>query len=231
MIYVLLLCPNKLLGPDVFHAGVATHYCESSKIPEIEKALLTLKNSNEVEGVINHFCPKPRSEFGLSKHLDQINKSFDASSIEEIISNLEEDNSEWARKTIKVCLFHETSLQSMIKMLISTDSSNSVANELESGPPSAKSWFQVFIGRVFPNGISFNHELFRRKRLSRRYKLKDYIILSSGKLYSVLIPGTRAGLVTKDKNPKWIPSRIEDVTEQSVLSFFQPLPNNDDLNM
>lgn len=84
------------------HAGVATHYCESAKLPEMEKAILELKNANDVDNVINGFCPKPNSEFVLQKHLDQINKSFDATSMEEILSNLEKDDSEWAKQTIKV---------------------------------------------------------------------------------------------------------------------------------
>lgn len=84
------------------HAGVATHYCESAKIPDLEKALLATKNSNEVDGVINELCPKPKSEFILSKHLDQINNTFTGSTMEEILDNLEKDNSEWAMKTIKV---------------------------------------------------------------------------------------------------------------------------------
>lgn len=90
-------------GEDVLHAGVATHYCESANIPDIEKALLATKSSNEVDAVINDLCPKPKSEFILSKHFDQINKAFSGSSMEEILSNLEKDNSEWAKKTIKVC--------------------------------------------------------------------------------------------------------------------------------
>lgn len=84
------------------HAGVATHYCESAKIPDVEKALLATKDSNEVDNVINDMCPKPKSEFVLSKHLDQINKAFSGSTMEEILSNLEKDNSDWAQKTIKV---------------------------------------------------------------------------------------------------------------------------------
>lgn len=93
------------VGADVLHAGVATHYCESGKIADIEKALLALKNSNDVESVINEMCPKPQSEFILSKHLDQINEAFSGSSVEEILSILEKDNSEWAKKTIKVHAF------------------------------------------------------------------------------------------------------------------------------
>lgn len=46
-----------------------------------------------------------------------------------------------------------------------------------------------------------------------------------------MYPGVRAILVTKTKQPKWNPPSIEDVTEESVLSYLQPLPNNEDLPM
>lgn len=94
-----------MIGADVWHAGIATHYCESAKIPNIEKALINLKDSNEVESIINDFCPKPKMEFSLAKHLDQINKSFDAPTMEDILCNLQKDNSEWAMQTIKVWHF------------------------------------------------------------------------------------------------------------------------------
>lgn len=94
-----------LIGEDVWHAGLATHFCHSSKLPEIEKAILSLENPNEVEKVLNYFCPKPKSEFTLSKQIGQINRAFDASTVEEIFRNLEEDNSEWANQTIRVYIF------------------------------------------------------------------------------------------------------------------------------
>lgn len=64
-------------------------------------------------------------------------------------------------------------------------------------------------------------------------KVKQLMHLNtSGKSFQFIrIPGIRARLASKDNNPKWIPSSIEDVTEQRVLSFFRPLSNNDDLNM
>lgn len=84
------------------HAGLATHFCDSAKIPELEKTLLSLENTNDIENVINDFCPRPTSEFTLAKHLDQINKHFAATSIEQILSSLKQDDSEWAKKTLKV---------------------------------------------------------------------------------------------------------------------------------
>lgn len=35
-------------------------------------------------------------------------------------------------------------------------------------------------------------------------------------------------LIDKDKQPKWNPSRIEDVSDEMVLSCFQSLPSDDD---
>lgn len=106
----------QILGQDVLHSGLATHYCDSSKIPELQQTLLNMKDANDIENVLERFCPKPKSEFSLSKHLDQINKCFDAESIEEILENLKQDGSSWAKQTIRVLnqtinqrnnLFHE----------------------------------------------------------------------------------------------------------------------------
>lgn len=86
----------------MLHAGLATHYCHSCNLPKIEKALLDSKDNKDIDNVINEFCPKPNSEFILSNRLAQINKCFSASSVEEILSNLEMDDSEWSKETILV---------------------------------------------------------------------------------------------------------------------------------
>lgn len=61
-----------------------------------------MDNVADVESVINDFCPKTKSEFSLSKNLDQINECFNAKSVEEIIDNLQKNDSDWAKKTLKV---------------------------------------------------------------------------------------------------------------------------------
>ncbi|XP_055304663.1 3-hydroxyisobutyryl-CoA hydrolase, mitochondrial-like isoform X2 [Sitodiplosis mosellana] len=189
--YYLGLTGFRLKGQDVFHAGVATHYCESAKIPEIEKALLELKNTKDVDNVINDFCPKPKSEFVLAKHLDQINKTFNAPTVEEILSNLEKDGSEWAQKTIKTLrTVSPTSLKVTLRLLD--------------------------LGSNFSLG----------ECLQMEYRLAVRCVEDSD-----FHEGVRALLITKDNNPKWNPPRIEDVTEERVKSFFQPLPNNEDLKM
>lgn len=89
-------------GANVLHAGIATHYCDSKKISDLEDALLQLQDSSGVDDLINEFCPKVQSDFILAKHLDEINNCFDASSVEEILSNLEKSESKWAKVTIEV---------------------------------------------------------------------------------------------------------------------------------
>lgn len=90
------------VGIDVLHGGIATHYCESTKVAELERVLINLENVDDIENVLNEFCPKIVSAFSLAAHIDQINKCFSASKVEEILSNLEEDGSDWAKNTIKV---------------------------------------------------------------------------------------------------------------------------------
>lgn len=55
---------------------------------------------------------------------------------------------------------------------------------------------------------------------------QNYLCLIGG-----LIAGVKAALVRKDNKPKWSPSRIADVTEQSIAHFFQPFANGDELPM
>lgn len=100
--YYLGLTGARLQGEDVWHAGIATHFCEDSKIPDLENALLNMKNSNDIERVLNDFCSRPKTRFSLAKYLNQIDKHFAASSIEGILNSLEQDGSEWAKQIGKV---------------------------------------------------------------------------------------------------------------------------------
>lgn len=144
------------IGGDVLHAGIATHYCDSSRLPVIERALLTLRHSNDVEYVLNNHCPKLKSEFSLAKHLHQINKSFTASSVEGILSNLERDSSEWAKRTIKVCIFDTNwALSHNLNDAYIAVSPKVFTYQLKSSFSWIEAWFRAFIRRMFTNGISF----------------------------------------------------------------------------
>lgn len=93
---------RSFLGIDALYGGIATHYCPSERLPLLEEALINLQNVNDVEKVLAEYCPKTDLEFSLAKYLPQINKCFDAPTIEGILKRLEDDGTEWAKQTIKV---------------------------------------------------------------------------------------------------------------------------------
>lgn len=42
--------------------------------------------------------------------------------------------------------------------------------------------------------------------------------------------GVRALLVDKDNSPSWMPRTVEEVSDNYVLSFFEPMPDNAELD-
>ncbi|XP_037943294.1 3-hydroxyisobutyryl-CoA hydrolase, mitochondrial-like [Teleopsis dalmanni] len=95
------LTGQRLKGDDVLKAGVATHYCESAKLSELEQDLLNCGDSEEVPDILQKYHKPTAKDFLLKPHLEQINKCFTAECVEEIIENLQKDGSEWANKTLE----------------------------------------------------------------------------------------------------------------------------------
>lgn len=96
------LTGQRLKGEDVLKAGIATHFCESSKLSDLESALLNCPDADEVPDILSKFNMPSSKPFVLSSHLEQINKCFAGESVEDIIENLKKDGSEWASKTLQV---------------------------------------------------------------------------------------------------------------------------------
>jgi 3-hydroxyisobutyryl-CoA hydrolase len=94
----------RLKGRDVHKAGVATHYVESSVLDELESELSKCKSIGDIEETLNKFSArfKDTSEFVLQPYLEQIEKTFNANSVEKILKNLHKDGSEWAMSTLQL---------------------------------------------------------------------------------------------------------------------------------
>ncbi|XP_017054900.1 3-hydroxyisobutyryl-CoA hydrolase, mitochondrial isoform X2 [Drosophila ficusphila] len=108
----------RLRGGDVFYSGIATHYCESSKIPDLETALLNCPDADDVPELLQKFHSKPEAPFSLQPVLEQINKNFSADSVEGILENLQNDGSEWAKKTLEtLCKVSPTSMKVTFRQL------------------------------------------------------------------------------------------------------------------
>nr|XP_046259748.1 3-hydroxyisobutyryl-CoA hydrolase, mitochondrial isoform X1 [Scatophagus argus] len=100
----LALTGFRLKGRDVQRSGVATHFVESKKISELEKALVDLKcpSAEDVSRVLesyqNQSSLDSEKPFVLEKHMSDIDRLFSSSSVEGIMHNLKADGSEFADK-------------------------------------------------------------------------------------------------------------------------------------
>ncbi|KAL9891353.1 3-hydroxyisobutyryl-CoA hydrolase isoform 1-T1 [Glossina fuscipes fuscipes] len=95
------LTGHRLKGEDVLKAGIATHYCDSSKLSDLETTLLNCPDADEVPDILNKFNKPSDKLFSLDPLLEKINKCFDGESVEDIIENLKTDGSQWALKTVE----------------------------------------------------------------------------------------------------------------------------------
>ncbi|KAK3853219.1 hypothetical protein Pcinc_040226 [Petrolisthes cinctipes] len=96
----------RLKGRDVLKAGVATHVCDSARLGELETSLLSLESfyTEDITDILQKFHNEATfskdEPFCLQSVLPQIEACFSGQSVEEIITNLEKDGSEWAKKQL-----------------------------------------------------------------------------------------------------------------------------------
>ncbi|XP_060944286.1 3-hydroxyisobutyryl-CoA hydrolase, mitochondrial isoform X2 [Limanda limanda] len=189
----LALTGFRLRGRDVHKAGVATHFVESAKIPELEKELVDLKSpsAEDISRVLDTYQNQSRLDaekpFALHKHMSDIDRLFSSSSVEGIIQNLKADGSEFAQKQA----------QTLSKM----------------SPTSLKLTF-----RQLQEGAALS----LRDVLVMEYRLGQACMRGCD-----FYEGVRAVLVDKDQSPKWSPSTLEEVSEQSVEQCFSSLGDKD----
>ncbi|XP_029981287.1 3-hydroxyisobutyryl-CoA hydrolase, mitochondrial [Sphaeramia orbicularis] len=189
----LALTGFRLKGRDVQRAGVATHFVESQKIPDLERELVELKSpsAEDVSRVLDSYqnqstlgADKP---FILQKHISDIDRLFNSSSVEGIMENLKADGSEFAVKQA----------ETLLRM----------------SPMSLKITFkQLQMGA----SLSLQDVLVMEYRLSQAC-MRGYDFYE----------GVRAVLVDKDQSPKWKPSTLSEVSEQSVEQCFSSLGEKD----
>ncbi|XP_073504046.1 3-hydroxyisobutyryl-CoA hydrolase, mitochondrial isoform X2 [Phyllobates terribilis] len=97
----------RLKGRDVHHAGIATHFIHSQKIPSLEKDLLTLKSPSkeDITDILDAYHKESKASkdepFILAEHLDKVNSLFSGNSVEEIMENLKQDGSPFALQQLK----------------------------------------------------------------------------------------------------------------------------------
>lgn len=91
----------KVKGYDLKKVGLASHFVESHKLPELEIALTKCKDHKDVETALSRFSSDVKSrsdEFDAT--LPIIDKCFGGVTVEEIFDNLQCDGSDWAIKVL-----------------------------------------------------------------------------------------------------------------------------------
>lgn len=103
------LTGQRLSGRDLFKAGIATHFIPSDKLKGLEDDLMRLEKPDllKIDRILGkhqeQWQDEYRKEFSLKPHIGRINSIFgQANRVEDIISGLEKDNSEWSRKHLEI---------------------------------------------------------------------------------------------------------------------------------
>jgi len=186
-----------ITAADCVYAGLATHYCPSEKLGEVEAKLNTLGGENlcqveKVSAAIDEVCKgsaPTTSNAIIEPNAAAIERCFGNSvlTVEEIVKKLEEERTEWASGVV-----------SMLR---------------QRSPTSVK---------VTMKAIRDHQSISLREAFIMEYRLSQWCMRKQPE--SDFCEGIRAVLVDKDKSPKWDPPRFEDVAEEKVCGFFANLP-------
>jgi enoyl-CoA hydratase len=81
-----------------------------------------------------------------------------------------------------------------------------------------------------PRGLKVTLKLLRLARSSRSLEeclVREYRAALEVFASDDFVEGVRAAIIDKDRNPKWSPARIEDVTPEIVARYLAPHPEGD----
>jgi enoyl-CoA hydratase len=170
-------------GPDAIHARFADAVVPSSKLPALREALTKVRpgtKSGEVKTLIDRFATGEKAG-PVAAMQSQIDALFAHDRMEDIVTALQRDGSEFAQKTLKT------------------------------------------LGEKSPRGMVVTLKLLRLARqaatleecLVREYRAALEVFRSDD-----FREGVRAAVIDKDRNPKWSPPDIEDVTPEMVAPYF-----------
>jgi enoyl-CoA hydratase/carnithine racemase len=190
------LTGQRLGAADALRAGLATHYCPSDRLPEVEAAICALgEKANDLDAVsatiaeVGGDAKPDMAKAVLDANLDAINRCFsgDAPTAEAIVERLRKEEGEWASKTL--------------------------ATLLRMSPTSVK---------ISLEAIKRHRSVTLKDAFTAEYRLSQWCMRPQPE--SDFCEGIRAVLVDRDNQPKWQPATLEEVSKDRVDGFFAPLP-------
>lgn len=195
----LAMTSEQLKGPNVFYAGIATHYLHSTTLPLLETRLseLRFKDFDSMEKRL-YLVNQAIEQYSTGLPHDQpmliagelrkaIDRCFSKSSVREIIQALREELrgplSDWASKTLET---------------LSARSPTSIHVTRE----------QLLQGRKWSIAETFKRE---------------HQIAAKFMRHPDFVEGVDAQLIRRDKKPKWQPAGLEDIINSKEVTepFFK----------
>ena len=207
----LALTGVRVTGADTVHTGLATHYIPSKDLSlvmeQIQQKLKLETSANNAHAIISQLLQPyttnlPANSYS-SDDLEKINTCFSKSTVEDIITTVQE-----------------------IFPLPSTSSSSSV--------PPKKSVINDAVhslSRLCPTSLKLTYQQLNygsKLSLADCYKMELRLVKRLVNDGTDFYEGVRALLIDKDNKPKWNPNQLNNITNEYIQSFFQPLPNKQD---
>ena len=201
----------RLKADDLMYAGLATHYVTSSKLGDLRNALVAATataadssgdgdgNENVNVGGIAGVLASFAEDIDTTRSFLATNRAFIDESFES-----------------------KSSVEEIVESLgvISDDSSTEFGSKtLET------------LNKMSPTSLKVTFEGMRRgaemSDLASVLKMEYRMVQGFMRENSDFYEGIRAVLVDKDRNPRWSPSTLEEVSDNVVVSFFQSLGDNE----
>lgn len=189
----LALSGAQLKGKSVHAAGVATHFVPSANLSALQEKLLALPlEANNVQG---NFAQ-------ISKTISEFMPAAD--------SNNKEDELFHNYMVLADKYFGASRLEDIMDNLSKDDSpvAKDIFGKMQRASPTS---LKVVQRQIQEGGRRNFNDCFEME-----YRLSQAFMQNHD-----FFEGVRALLVDKDKNPKWKPATLQEVTDQTVASFFK----------
>lgn len=217
------LTGDRLKGADVLHAGIATHYIPSDKLPSFEV---------ELQGALDDAANAAKRQLTPKEALEVVTAVADRHAVRqdalpsfpltsEALSFID-----WA--------FSQPTVEGVIASL------NSQLSVTPSTVPPAKGTSQDIaarsletFSRVCPLSLKVTHEQLRRGAelsLAQCFQMELRMSLHMLKLPD-FYEGVRALLVDRDNKPRWSPATLAGVSDEQVQAIFAPLGEGRELQL